>query len=235
MYLPQLTTGPSAVAWAADARSVVFSMAGSLWQQKLDSTVAEQLTSGPDYDYQPDCSSDGHWVVYASYARDAVELWSLNLETKATRQLTATHLASTSSATRSGRRCSAPRTKPCQPGYHQNKKHWNTIVLDGSVPDDEVEELSRTPTRSWWSRCPGAPGPRDRRDPAGGRRHERRRAGRRHGPPPAGAARRPGAPALVRAGRLRRGAALSRHRRSGEGGALVRRGRAGLRSRPARR
>ena len=30
-----------------------------------------------------------------------------------------------------------------QPGYHLNKKHWNTIVLDGSVPDDEVEELIR--------------------------------------------------------------------------------------------
>jgi Tol biopolymer transport system component len=88
MYLPQLTTGPSAVAWAADARSVVFSMAGSLWQQKLDSSSAEQLTSGPGYDYQPDCSSDGRWVVYASYARDAVELWSLNLATKATRQIT---------------------------------------------------------------------------------------------------------------------------------------------------
>jgi len=28
-----------------------------------------------------------------------------------------------------------------QPGYHLNKKHWNTIVLDGSVPDDELEEL----------------------------------------------------------------------------------------------
>ena len=27
------------------------------------------------------------------------------------------------------------------PGYHLNKKHWNTLVLDGSVPDDEVEEL----------------------------------------------------------------------------------------------
>src|SRR5438046_9914559 len=26
------------------------------------------------------------------------------------------------------------------PGYHLNKRHWNTIVLDGSVPDDEVEE-----------------------------------------------------------------------------------------------
>jgi len=24
------------------------------------------------------------------------------------------------------------------PGYHMNKKHWNTVVLDGSVPDDEV-------------------------------------------------------------------------------------------------
>jgi predicted DNA-binding protein (MmcQ/YjbR family) len=27
------------------------------------------------------------------------------------------------------------------PGYHQNKKHWNTITLDGSIPDDEIEEL----------------------------------------------------------------------------------------------
>jgi predicted DNA-binding protein (MmcQ/YjbR family) len=28
-----------------------------------------------------------------------------------------------------------------QPGYHQNKKHWNTVVLDGSVPGDEIAEL----------------------------------------------------------------------------------------------
>ncbi|WP_433465771.1 MmcQ/YjbR family DNA-binding protein [Spirillospora sp. CA-128828] len=27
------------------------------------------------------------------------------------------------------------------PGYHLNKRHWNTVVLDGSVPDDEVLEL----------------------------------------------------------------------------------------------
>jgi predicted DNA-binding protein (MmcQ/YjbR family) len=25
-----------------------------------------------------------------------------------------------------------------QPGYHMNKKHWNTVFLDGSIPDDEV-------------------------------------------------------------------------------------------------
>jgi predicted DNA-binding protein (MmcQ/YjbR family) len=24
------------------------------------------------------------------------------------------------------------------PGYHMNKKHWNTIRLDGNVPDKEV-------------------------------------------------------------------------------------------------
>ena len=29
------------------------------------------------------------------------------------------------------------------PGYHTNKKHWNTVVLDGSVPADEVLEMVR--------------------------------------------------------------------------------------------
>ena len=38
MYLPQLTTGPSAAAWTSDSRTLVYSMAGSLWRQKLDST-----------------------------------------------------------------------------------------------------------------------------------------------------------------------------------------------------
>ena len=27
------------------------------------------------------------------------------------------------------------------PGYHMNKKHWNTVILDGSVPDGEVERM----------------------------------------------------------------------------------------------
>jgi len=25
-----------------------------------------------------------------------------------------------------------------KPGYHMNKKHWNTVTLDGSVPDEEL-------------------------------------------------------------------------------------------------
>ncbi len=28
--------------------------------------------------------------------------------------------------------------KAVAPGYHMHKKHWNTITLDGSVPDDEI-------------------------------------------------------------------------------------------------
>jgi predicted DNA-binding protein (MmcQ/YjbR family) len=24
------------------------------------------------------------------------------------------------------------------PGYHMNKKHWNTVLLDGSIPDKEL-------------------------------------------------------------------------------------------------
>jgi len=27
------------------------------------------------------------------------------------------------------------------PGYHTNKRHWNTVVLDGSVPSPEIEDM----------------------------------------------------------------------------------------------
>jgi Tol biopolymer transport system component len=90
MYLPQLTTGPSAVAWSPDSSSLVYSMAGSLWRQELSSTKAEQLTAGPGYDYQPDWSgnSDGRWVVFARYDHDAIELWSLDVRDGRTRKMT---------------------------------------------------------------------------------------------------------------------------------------------------
>jgi predicted DNA-binding protein (MmcQ/YjbR family) len=28
-----------------------------------------------------------------------------------------------------------------QPGYHLNKKHWNTVTLDGEVPDERIREM----------------------------------------------------------------------------------------------
>jgi predicted DNA-binding protein (MmcQ/YjbR family) len=27
------------------------------------------------------------------------------------------------------------------PGYHMNKRHWNTVALDGSVPTDVIRQL----------------------------------------------------------------------------------------------
>jgi predicted DNA-binding protein (MmcQ/YjbR family) len=28
-----------------------------------------------------------------------------------------------------------------QPGYHLNKRHWNTVTLDGSLPDGLVRDM----------------------------------------------------------------------------------------------
>lgn len=27
------------------------------------------------------------------------------------------------------------------PGYHQNKEHWNTVILDDSIPDEDVKRM----------------------------------------------------------------------------------------------
>jgi len=29
------------------------------------------------------------------------------------------------------------------PGYHQNKEHWNTIILDGSIPEKDIKLMIR--------------------------------------------------------------------------------------------
>jgi TolB protein len=88
MYLPQLTGGPSSLAWTPDSATLIYSMAGSLWRQRLGESTAKQLTAGEGYDYQPDCSPDGRWVIYTSYRGEALELWVLDLESGATHALT---------------------------------------------------------------------------------------------------------------------------------------------------
>src|SRR4029077_15406105 len=87
MYLPQLTSGPSGVAWAPDSREVVYSMAGCLWRQRIDSTVAGELPDGA-YDYQPDWSADGRYIVYVRTSGEVSELWLLDLRSKQTAPLT---------------------------------------------------------------------------------------------------------------------------------------------------
>lgn len=31
--------------------------------------------------------------------------------------------------------------KSVVPGYHQNKEHWNTIIIDGTVPDSDIKRM----------------------------------------------------------------------------------------------
>lgn len=27
------------------------------------------------------------------------------------------------------------------PGYHMNKKHWNSLILDGTIPDEDIKRM----------------------------------------------------------------------------------------------
>lgn len=27
------------------------------------------------------------------------------------------------------------------PGYHLNKRHWNTVIIDGSLPDESISDM----------------------------------------------------------------------------------------------
>lgn len=90
MYLPQLTSGPSAAAFLPDGLAIVYSRAGSLWLHELGSDEASELTRGPGYDYQPDVTPDGCCVIFARHHDDAIELWRLELESGLQQQLTRT-------------------------------------------------------------------------------------------------------------------------------------------------
>src|SRR5439155_119012 len=89
MYVPQVTSGPSAVTWSPDGNELIYSMQGSLWRQRIGSRVAQQLTAGEGYDYQPDWSPDGRLVVFARYTHDAIEVQLLDLAAKTVQPVTA--------------------------------------------------------------------------------------------------------------------------------------------------
>jgi hypothetical protein len=89
LYLPQLTSGPSSVSFAPDGNTLVYSMGGSLWRQRIGKDLAEELTH-PDaaYDYQPDVAPDGRGVVFVRYDGDSMELWRLDMESGREQPLT---------------------------------------------------------------------------------------------------------------------------------------------------
>ncbi|MEO8161272.1 MAG: CehA/McbA family metallohydrolase, partial [Arenimonas sp.] len=88
---PQLTSGPQYPVFSPDGAELVYSMAGSLWRQRIGSDEASELTHGDGYDFQPDWSPDGKRIVFSRYAHDAVELWQLELADGHASALTANH------------------------------------------------------------------------------------------------------------------------------------------------
>ncbi len=90
LYLPQLTTGPSAAAFMPDGQTLVYSMAGALWSQRIGSDEAVELThADAAYDYQPDVSRAGGSFVFTRYDGNAMEIWRFDLASRREEALTA--------------------------------------------------------------------------------------------------------------------------------------------------
>jgi len=88
LYLPQLTSGPSSVAWMPDGKSLVYSMAGSLWMQTIGTETAVQLTDDVGYDYQPDVSPDGKRILFVRYSGASLDILLYDFDSKKTTLLT---------------------------------------------------------------------------------------------------------------------------------------------------
>ena len=90
LYLPQLTSGPSSLAFMPDGEELVYSMAGSLWRQRIDSDTATELTDAKGaYDYQPDVARDGRSAVFVRYDGQTLQLWRIDFESGRQSALTA--------------------------------------------------------------------------------------------------------------------------------------------------
>src|SRR2546427_11822061 len=53
MYVPQVTSGPSAVTWSPDGTELIYSMQGTLWRQRIGSDTAMQITAEGAHAHPP--------------------------------------------------------------------------------------------------------------------------------------------------------------------------------------
>src|SRR2546425_12347048 len=68
MYVPQVTSGPSAVTWSPDGRELIYAMQGSLWRQPVGAGAAHQPPPGGGDVSPPACSPGGRCAPYPSGA-----------------------------------------------------------------------------------------------------------------------------------------------------------------------
>lgn len=91
LYIPQLTTGPSSVAFMPSGDELIYAMEGSLWRRKIGApNPANQEVTHPNsaYDHQPDVAPDGRSVVFTRYDGKSFELWRHDLVSGAEEPLT---------------------------------------------------------------------------------------------------------------------------------------------------
>ena len=139
MFIPQVTSGPSAAAWSPDGTELVYSMQGSLWRQRVGSTEARQLTDGPGYDYQPDWSPDGRRIVYASYRDDAIELRLLDLSD---RRVDAQLLAERRREPRAAVVARRPAASRSPPRLYEGRWHVFTADVTADGRAERVERIT---------------------------------------------------------------------------------------------
>jgi len=114
-------------------------MQGSLWKQAVNSDVAEELTHGPGYDFQPDVSADGKRIVFVRYAHDAMELALVDAASGRVTPLTSNGAVNveprwslTASASR-GYRPPAPGISMCSSGITRRKDWPRARVRSGGA------------------------------------------------------------------------------------------------------
>ena len=83
--IPAPTASPMSPSWSPGGRWIAFSMQGSIWRVPSTGGVAEELTSGPGYDYQPSYSPDGGKIVFVRDREGQIDLWEYS---SSERQLT---------------------------------------------------------------------------------------------------------------------------------------------------
>nr|MBX2822360.1 DPP IV N-terminal domain-containing protein [Rhodothermaceae bacterium] len=71
-----------------DGQQIVFDMLGDLYTLPLSGGTATRLTEGMHYDAQPRFSPDGKKVLYVSDYTGSENLWTIDLESKETTQVT---------------------------------------------------------------------------------------------------------------------------------------------------
>ena len=89
LYIPQLTPGPSSMAFMPGGEELIYSLGGSLWRRQINALTSLEITHPTAaYDYQPDVAPDGSSVVFTRYDGHAFELWRHDLESGAEHALT---------------------------------------------------------------------------------------------------------------------------------------------------